>query len=457
MLRQLLSLFVIVSAALFVVAWYLIPTDVLRLHLYLAGESEAAIKNGSGVIALAALEVVNFAAYFIAAIVLSTLTNRAATKWRQPKSSPQANPDKHFDKDLGKNIPTVKMADQFGVSAVMFEENLDLSMEFQLLDQPTAQFLELLPPIYHGKISPLESHMLAAIWASDRPCDTTGAHGNVSLIDHTVEIWARAVDQFGHSSLHAIAAIMHDSGKVMSFYEDNGKWKRKTRNHVSLTNEFVRRLPAYFDLDIDKRMVLHDIAEAFARPHATHFHADILEAVRWVHIADMQTTAAEKMSKESQAATIDYTQLSDAILAVINHPELPIRHNCNARFGAHIASSMLYLPHDNAIVLKLHNLRAAIKDQLSNELADAIQLHAKPERSKPHPSDEHIIKSLSASQLLLYILQSNQTETGAWAIDVGRVEWRPCVALDAQRMANFETVSQVMPHASDIRAKGDAW
>lgn len=124
-------------------------------------------------------------------------------------------------------------------------------------------------------------------------------HG-VTLLEHTINVVEKILNEPDSMPLAAVAAAAHDVGKITAFKMDGGEWKR-VKAHDKESGKWLALLPSWWKLPEDERNALvlavkydHSRGALPTRPDDGRASALAMQIIQQVSKADCQATKEEK-------------------------------------------------------------------------------------------------------------------------------------------------------------------
>lgn len=269
----------------------------------------------------------------------------------------------------------------------------------------------------------LEYELLGAYKASGCPADTMGYHG-VSLYEHCLGVWRRAVSQYGYCSLEALLAVSHDAGKLISFQaKPDGSWVRLTPRHEMYNAEALRRLPSYWSVSKEERDLIGTALAFMAGTIAAKdVSSDIVQAVQHVHVLDIKTTSTEVAQR--RAGEIDNSQIIQAVIDLAKEP--PADWNVNRTQASGSPAGAIHLG-NGVLLVSGRVIRNAIAKRIDNATASALALTMPS--TEWHQSYEAIADALQKAGLGQRIVSNVASESGWFSVRVGAAKMPHAIAI----------------------------
>jgi hypothetical protein len=429
MTRQITSLFVLAGLAIYFSAWALIDdARLMGRALYLHAPKRAAelMANGQLLEALFKMEILAWWPFLMAGMAAGLVVNIAAKKWAGTKQ-----------------IGDGSVTDRFGVRMKMINGSFDHRPAFKLLQVTPRHLLPTLTEFELSHASDLELEILGAIYASQAPADVTDAHGT-SLYLHTLDAWRGSYhsEEGAIASLEAVAAVLHDAGKVMTFVRSkhSGAWIKTTSDHESRTSEFLRRLPSYILLPQEERTVINTLAAALAAVRTDGYPPEIAEAVARIKMFDSKVTGAEKRrtGEKLKDGEVDFSDLFRGVQRALRDPELFVKLNINRRANSAEAIKAFFDAELKHLVIQAQSFRALIAPHVSEHNRASLSLRQPTQGF--HPSYAYIATAIEQMHALVSVHGLMKTESGMWSLRSGNTQWPHAYIIDATTV-DYNTAS----------------
>ncbi|MDT8992853.1 hypothetical protein RQP54_18410 [Curvibacter sp. APW13] len=272
----------------------------------------------------------------------------------------------------------------------------------------------------------IEVELLGAYRAGGRPADVDGYHG-VSLFEHCLSTWRKAVETNGPCTLEAILALAHDAGKLITFVPANdGAWKRLSPKHESYNAEVVRRLPSFFAIPKEERDLLMLALGYMEGDVAAKDVPDVVvTAVEHVHILDIKATSTEV--QERRAGEVDTSQLIRAVIDLAKSP--PEDWNVNRSQSSSAPAGAIHLQ-DGLLLVAGRAMRAAIAKRV--DAATSATLGLQLPSTEWHQSYEEIAAAVQKAGLGQRIVNNVASSSGWFSLRVGAAKIPHAIAIKTQ-------------------------
>jgi hypothetical protein len=272
----------------------------------------------------------------------------------------------------------------------------------------------------------IEVELLGAYRAGGQPADVGGYHG-VSLFDHCLEVWRKAVAKNGACTLEAILALAHDAGKLITFVPSNeGGWKRLSPRHESYNAEVIRRLPSFNTIPLDEReLILIALGYMEGGVAAKDVPASVITAVEHVHVLDIRTTATEV--EHRRAGEVDTSQLIQAVIEISKAP--PAEWNVNRSQSSSAPAGAIHLA-DGLLLVAGRALRSAIAKRVDAATSGALGLQVPS--TEWHESYDDIAAAVQKAGLGRRIVNNVASTSGWFSLRVGAAKIPHALAIKTQ-------------------------
>lgn len=269
----------------------------------------------------------------------------------------------------------------------------------------------------------IELELLGAFRAGGQPADVQGYHG-VSLFEHSLGVWLKALEKYGPCTLESILALAHDAGKMISFVPDKeGGWKRLTPRHEAYNAAVVRRMPSFYKIPVvERELIMLSLGYMEGCVAAKDVPPSVISAVEHVHVLDVNTTASEV--SERRAGEIDVSQLIQAVIDLAKAP--PQDWNVNRTFSHGSPAGAIHLG-SGVLLVSGRALRTAIATRV--DAATTATLALQIPSADWHQSYNDIAAAIQKAGLGMRIVNNVASESGWFSLRVGAAKMPHAIAL----------------------------
>lgn len=272
----------------------------------------------------------------------------------------------------------------------------------------------------------IEIELLGAYRAGGQPADVGGYHG-VTLYEHCLDVWRRAVEKNGVCTLEAILALAHDAGKLITFEPTkDGGWRRLSPKHESYNAEVIRRLPSFNSIPREERdLILLALGYMEGGVSAKDVPPHVIAAVEHVHVLDIKTTSAEVQHR--RAGEIDTSQIISAVIELAKAP--PADWNVNRSQSSSAPAGAIHLE-QGLLLVAGRALRAAIAKRV--DAATAATLGLQMPSTEWHQAYDDIAAAVQKAGIGQRIVNNVASSSGWFALRVGAAKIPHALALKTQ-------------------------
>lgn len=400
MIRQIVSLTALGAAMMGFVATSLVGQERVAVRLLLVHGPQKALEiaqnssTASALMGLVPTQIQSQWLYLVAGLMLGLIARLSVANWaKRPTIDPNAK---------------VHVTDEAGGRYTMYGVPFAHAPHAPKL--PIADVSDV-PGIDEASL--IEVELLGAYRAGGQPADIGGYHG-VSLFDHCLGVWRRAVEKNGACTLEAILALAHDAGKMITFIPGaDGGWTRLSPRHESYNAEVIRRLPSFNSIPLDERdLILIALGYMDGGVAAKDVPSSVIAAVQHVHVLDIKTTSTEV--DERRAGEVDTSQLIQAVIELAKAP--PAEWNVNRCQSASAPAGAIHLA-DGLLLVAGRALRAAIAKRV--DAATSATLGLQMPSTEWHESYDDIAAAVQKAGIGQRIVNNVSSSSGWFSLRVG--------------------------------------
>lgn len=413
MIRQIVSLSALGAATLCMVAASAIGQDQIAVRLLAIHGPQKALEiaqnNGttSAMLGLITSQIEQQWFYLFAGLGLGLIARMAVVNWAK---RPTIDPD-------GRVFVTDEAGGRYAMYGVPFA-HAPHATKLPVADVSDVQGLE--------DASLIELELLGAYRAGGQPADVEGYHG-VSLFDHCLEVWRKAVAKNGACTLEAILALAHDAGKLITFIpEKDGGWKRLSPKHESYNSEVIRRLPSFYNIPREEReLILLALGYMEGGVAAKDVPSGVITAVEHVHVLDIKTTSSEV--EQRRAGEVDTSQLIRAVIELAKAP--PADWNVNRSQSTSAPAGAIHLE-GGLLLVAGRALRSAIAKRVDS--ATSATLGLQMPSTEWHESYDDIAAAVQKAGIGQRIVNNVASTSGWFSLRVGAAKIPHALAIKTQ-------------------------
>lgn len=276
------------------------------------------------------------------------------------------------------------------------------------------------------------------------PADISHHHADASLADHSIAISNKLVEHMSskgwHEPLARLVGLAHDLDKLLAYQEKApGVWvKRKDATHHNHYSAYlVQQQPEFAKLDEDDRYTLTIVLRYYHHPSMVPKNASdrIEHLISALRVVDGQVIQAEKAAGILNAQTGSETQQTvitalEKFLAVAD---------INGHRGGQNAAGWTKEAFEY-VIIPMSGLIERVGEFLPPQLARQLQLNV-DSRNFNHPAVPVFKDALIEMGLLMIKVKELETPTGMYDVRVGIKDWKACVLLDKDRIAEMLPVT----------------
>lgn len=285
-----------------------------------------------------------------------------------------------------------------------------------------------------GRMTELERRLLCDILGiiSAAPQAYPGPGITVPLLDHTLNLAAKALTHRRHPGLSAIVAAAHELGKVTAYRKnENGEWSA-FKNHDREAARILGTLESWYALpNLDKSSVLmavkfhsnpRSIPDLGGDPNVYRFARELLT------VADEAQT--EAVIEEKQR-TLEKTELPDVIFDsfVRALPSLSFQSRGLPKGVAAVAWKV-----GSRVYMLEIKLRETVMAKMPEDVRGALAPNPK-ERQRVQPFTQELLKSLESRGWLVRKIDDTKVEVkdALWNIKAGKLDFKGVIVIDVPK------------------------
>ncbi len=413
MIRQIVSLSVLAASVMALVAASSIGQDHVAVRLLAVHGPQKALEIAQGTGTAAAMlglvptQIQSQWVYLVAGIGLGLVARLAVTNWAKKPSI-----------DLEARVHVTDAAGgRYTMYGVPFA-HAPHAPKLPIADVTDVAGVE--------DASLIELELLGAYRAGGHPADIGGYHG-VSLFDHCLEVWRKAVSKNGACTLEAILALAHDAGKLITFVPTKeGGWSRLSPRHESYNAEVIRRLPSFNTIPMEERdLILLALGYMEGGVAAKDVPSGVITAVEHVHVLDIKTTSTEV--EQRRAGEVDTSQLIQAVIELAKTP--PSDWNVNRSQSGSAPAGAIHLE-DGLLLVAGRALRAAIAKRV--DAATSATLGLQMPSTEWHESYDDIAAAVQKAGIGQRIVNNVASTSGWFSLRVGAAKIPHALAIKTQ-------------------------
>jgi hypothetical protein len=284
-----------------------------------------------------------------------------------------------------------------------------------------------------GRITERERRLLCDILGtiSAAPGAYAGPGITVPLLDHTLNLAAKALTHRRHPGLSAIVAAGHELGKLTAYRKgDNGEWSA-TKNHDREAARILGTLDAWHALPtLDRDSVLmavkfHSNARAIpdlnGDPNVYRFARELLTVAD-----DVQTEAVI----EEKQRTLEKTELPDVIFESFARalPSLSFQSRGLPKGVQAVAWKV-----GNRVYMLEIKLRETVMAKMPADVRGALT--PGKERQRVQPFTQELLRALETRGWLVRKIDDTKVEVkdALWNIKAGKLDFKGVIVIDVPK------------------------
>lgn len=276
------------------------------------------------------------------------------------------------------------------------------------------------------------------------PADISHHHADASLADHSIAISNKLVEHMStkgwHEPLARLVGLAHDLDKLLAYQEKApGVWiKRKDATHHNHYSAYlVQQQPEFAELDEDDRYTLSIVLRYYHHPSMVPKNASdrIEHLISALRVVDGQVIQAEKAAGIVNAQAGSETQ--QTVISALE--KFLAAADINGHRGGQNAAGWTKEAFEY-VIIPMSGLIERVGEFLPPQLARQLQLNV-DSRNFNHPAVPVFRDALLEMRLLMTTVKAVETPTGMYDVRVGIKDWKACVLLDKDRIAEMLPVT----------------
>lgn len=403
MIRQLLSLLLLLVAVSLAIGYSMMPTSRLAVELVREfGQARtmeiAALGGPRAYLSLIGAKQFALLPWVLAGMGIAILARVGLWFWVKPPATPER----------------MTLVDEAGGTVTMFASPLSHDPGIRFLEKSSDCILSDRATDFENELYQLmASH-------ADLPfqADDSGASEQL-LTDHIRSAYAHIVAEQGVGSIAATLLVAHHCGKVLAYVKDKGRWKAVSDKFAQQSLIVVRRVRSFYHLAPQYRAELMRGLQILAtNNYPVDLPDEVRDTIRAVRIADMVGNEAPVRSGTAPAEEVGVDIRAIASLVSASIVTVFKDFNVNQMLNKSEALDAIYVKKDGVLLVPPKQMREAFSRLLPPELAEKLNLNI-PAASR-HPSDQILRQVLQTASVLVPVYKQVSCSSGVYSVRSGK-------------------------------------